>query len=210
MKAAGDLLVGKVLVGVQIENLAVGLRQQRHHLAQEDQHLLSLSESFGGRSHGREFRQPHLVAGAAAHILGGVVDDLLYPRAGLGFVKVGVADRLEDLHPAGLQHIFGEAVIAGDATGQRKEAPGATDNPSLQISFQQRTVFGGLFQLGGGNNVEIIGHPSSPPNLRARPRRIDFLGPSHTSIPQKRFQVLLAPRQSSEHWTRSTSVLSQK
>ncbi len=46
MQAFSDLLVGEVLE-TQLHDLAVGVRQHRDHLPQQDQQLGFVSESFG-------------------------------------------------------------------------------------------------------------------------------------------------------------------
>ena len=77
-----------------------------------------------------------------AKILGRVGDDGVHPRTGLGAVKASMIDGLENFDPTGLKDVFSQSVVAGDAPSQGEESPGAADNPTFQIAFEQRTVFG--------------------------------------------------------------------
>ena len=85
----------------------------------------------------------------ATDIPGRIGDDLMHPETGFRPLEAGVIDGLENLDPAGLKPVFGQFVLAGDAPGQRKEAPGAADNPAFQLAFEQKGQSpGGILESG--------------------------------------------------------------
>ena len=43
-----------------------------------------------------------------------------------------------------LKDLLSKTVVSGDPLGERKKAAGATDNPGLAVSLEERTIFGGL------------------------------------------------------------------
>ena len=83
-------------------------------------------------------------------ILGRVGDDPMHPGTGLGALKAGMIDALQNLDPTDLEDILGQTVVAGYPLGEGEEAAGAANNPGFAVAFKQGTVFSGSLKLWGG------------------------------------------------------------
>ena len=160
MKASRDLLVGESLVQTQLDDLAVGSWQQIDHFPEQNKQFSFLGKRLRILGRGSPALERVLVATDPLFvvILGRVGDDPTHPRTSLGAVKASMIDGLEDLDPTGLKDILCQTVVAGDPLGEGEKTPGAADNPSFAVAFEERTVFGGSLKLRGGQNVEIARH----------------------------------------------------
>ena len=127
MKASRDLLVRKPLVETQLDDLAVGSPHQIDHFPEQNKQLSFLGK--GLRVLGRGSLAFKLILALAdpfpMEIPGHVGDDEMCPGAGLGTLKAGMIDGLEDLDPTGLKDILGQVVA--DADRDTVERPGGFD-----------------------------------------------------------------------------------
>ena len=143
-----------------LDYLAVGVREKPDHFPQQGQHLPLLSQIFGRPIRSLDFYEGNfpLPPPLAIHILGRVGHDPTHPRTRLGAIEVRTVDCLKDLDPTDLKSILGEAVVSGNAPGQREEALGATADPIFQVAFQEGTVCDFRLERRVGENLQALGH----------------------------------------------------
>ena len=162
MQALSGLAGRKTLVQPQLDDLAVGLGKERDDLAQHNEKLLFLGESFGASARTHCFREGNflLTQATAANIPGGVGDDLTHPGTSLGAVEAGMVDGLENLDPTDLESIFGKAVVSGNPLGEGKEAFRTAGDPFFLFSVQEWTFTSGPLEGAGRNDMQALRHGS--------------------------------------------------
>ena len=145
MQAVRRLAGGETLVQTQIDNLAVGLREEQDDLPQQGKELLFLGESFRASAGILHFREGDFFVTHAppANILGGIGDNLTHPGTSLGAVEAGMIDGLHDLDPTGLEGVFSEAIAADYPLGEGKEAFRTAGDPCFLVPFQEGAFPGG-------------------------------------------------------------------
>ncbi len=155
---------GETLLQTQLDNLAVGPREERNDLPQQGKELFFLGESFGGEAGVLHFRERDFAVtkAPAANVPGGVGDDRAHPGTSLGAVEAGMVDGLHDLDPTGLEGVFSEAVVAGNPLGEGEEALGTAGDPFFLVPFLERAFPGGPLEGGGGQDVQTWGMGSNP------------------------------------------------
>ena len=160
MEALCRLASGKTLVQTQLDNLTVGVREEKNHLLQQGKELVFLRESFGGSSWIFYFGEESFAAtqALAANIFGGVGDDRAHPGASLWATEVGMVDVLQDLDPTDLEGVFSEAIVPGNPLGEGKEASRTAGNPFFFVPFQKGAFPGDTLEGRAGQNVQTLEH----------------------------------------------------
>ena len=145
-EAAGGLGGGEVPAVAQFADVPVGGGQRGDHYAEQQEKLALLGPRRGVQG-GIVEGGAGLVAGRsafAAQIQRAIVDDGADPGAGRGTAAV-FADMLQDPHPAFLEDVLGEVVVAGEAPGQGKKSPRAAGGPGFPVALilEKRAGAGG-------------------------------------------------------------------
>jgi len=151
VKASRYLLVREPLVETQLDDLAVGSRQQIDHFPEQNKQFSFLGKCLWILGRGSLVLKRMFVAAVPfpVEVPCCVGDDAMHPGAILGSVEAGMIDGLEDLDPTGLKDILGQSVVTGNPLGEGKEPSRAADYPGFAVAFKQGTVFGGSLKLWG-------------------------------------------------------------
>ena len=167
-ESAGGLGGGEVPAVAQFADVPVGGRQRGDHCAELQKKLPLLGPRRGIRT-GIFDVGAGLVAGRpafAVQIQRAIVDDGADPGAGRGAAAV-FTDVLQDPHPAFLEDVLGEAVVAGEAPGQGEESPRAAGDPGFPVAllFEKRAGAGGARERGRRQDAELLGHEAKQMHL---------------------------------------------